>query len=286
MQIATALQAWILDSAARGCLVDDMVAAMVKSGHQAGYAAEAIRSVLGPDWHPRAPEGTGAPQPGKVAVPEPLARPGVPWVDTPDRRVAVLATLQVPRIVAFGGILDRDECEALCALAAPRMARALTVNRETGSSDEHAERVSDGMFFARGEHPLVQKVERRIAALMNWPVENGEGLQVLRYGPGGEYRPHYDYFDPTDPGSEPHIARGGNRVATLVVYLRAPEEGGGTLFPDIGFEVAPVAGNGVFFSYDIPSPDSLTLHAGTPVVRGEKWIATKWVRSRRYESAS
>ncbi|MFY7983000.1 MAG: 2OG-Fe(II) oxygenase, partial [Burkholderiaceae bacterium] len=74
------------------------------------------------------------------------------------------------------------------------------------------------------------------------------------------------------------IQRGGQRVATLVMYLNTPTRGGGTTFPDVGLEVAPIKGNAVFFSYDRPHPLTKTLHAGAPVEDGEKWVATKWLR--------
>ena len=44
--------------------------------------------------------------------------------------------------------------------------------------------------------------DQTIAALLAWPVSHGEGLQVLRYRPGAEYQPHYDYFDPKEPGTK------------------------------------------------------------------------------------
>jgi len=86
------------------------------------------------------------------------------------------------------------------------------------------------MFFERGEAPLVAAIEQRIAELLCWPVENGEGLQILRYRPGAEYRPHHDYFDPQHAGTARILERGGQRVGTLVVYLNTPQGGGATTF--------------------------------------------------------
>jgi prolyl 4-hydroxylase len=139
------------------------------------------------------------------------------------------------------------------------------------------------MFFGREENPLCARIEQRIAEMFNWPIENGEGLQVLHYSPGAEYKPHYDYFDPEQPGTVPVLKRGGQRVASLVMYLNTPVKGGGTVFPDVEFEVAPIKGNAVFFSYDRPHPDTRTLHGGSPVIEGEKWVATKWLRERRFD---
>ena len=67
-----------------------------------------------------------------------------------------------------------------------------------------------GMFFQRGESALVQTIEERIAKLLQWPIENGEGLQVLHYRPGAEYKPHYDYFDPTNPARPPSSSAAGS----------------------------------------------------------------------------
>jgi len=129
----------------------------------------------------------------------------------------------------------------------------------------------------------VARIEARIAALLQWPVENGEGLQILRYRPGAEYKPHYDYFDPAQPGTASVLRRGGQRLASLVMYLNTPLRGGATTFPDVGLEVMPARGNAVFFSYERPHPDTRTLHSGAPVLEGEKWVATKWLREGRFD---
>ena len=94
--------------------------------------------------------------------------------------------------------------------------------------------------------------------MAGWPVQNGEGLQVLHYQPGAEYKPHYDYFDPDEAGTPALLRRGGQRVASLICYLNTPRRGGVTVFPHIGLEVAPVKGNAVFFSYDRPHPTTGT----------------------------
>ncbi|MEZ0308755.1 MAG: 2OG-Fe(II) oxygenase, partial [Ramlibacter sp.] len=195
----------------------------------------------------------------------------------------VLQAMYNPRVVVFGGLLSDEECEALIALAKPRLARSLTVATKTGGEEINADRTSNGMFFQRGENDLIRRIEARIARLVNWPEENGEGLQVLHYQPGTEYKPHYDYFDPNEPGTPTILKRGGQRVGTLVMYLGEPDKGGGTTFPDVHLEVAPKRGNAVFFSYDRPHPSTKTLHGGAPVLAGEKWIATKWLRERRFE---
>ena len=218
-----------------------------------------------------------------VIVPEPLQGSVAPTRWAGDREVQVLVTLRSPRVIVFGGLLADDECDALIELAGQRLVRSQTVQTATGDSEINSARTSDGMFFNRDETALISRIEARMAALLDWPLENGEGLQVLRYGPGAEYKPHYDYFDPTQPGTPTILKRGGQRVASLVCYLNTPARGGATVFPDIHLDVAPVKGNAVFFSYDRPHPMTRSLHGGAPVLEGEKWVATKWVRERRFE---
>jgi prolyl 4-hydroxylase len=216
-------------------------------------------------------------------VPEPLTEPGRLVVDAGDRSVSVLASMHSPRVLVFGGLLSDAECDEMIDQSRRRLARSETVQTDTGSSEINAARTSEGMFFERGEFEVCARIEARMAALLRWPIENGEGLQILRYRPGAEYKPHYDYFDPAQPGTPALLARGGQRVASLICYLNTPERGGSTIFPDVGLEVSPVKGNAVFFSYDRAHPDTRSLHGGSPVEAGEKWVATKWVRERRFD---
>lgn len=217
------------------------------------------------------------------ALPSPDLRrkPSALRVDGHD--ITVLLDMKHPRVVVFGNFLSEAECDQLQALASSRLTRSETVTLNTDASEVNEARTSDGMFFERGENELCKRIEARIASLLHWPVERGEGLQVLRYGPGAEYLPHFDYFDPAHASTPAILKRGGQRVGTVVMYLNTPVRGGGTVFPDAGFEVAPIKGNAVFFAYDGPNPETLTLHGGSPVLEGEKWVATKWLRQGRFE---
>jgi prolyl 4-hydroxylase len=201
-----------------------------------------------------------------------------------DHEVRVMAALERPQVIVFDNVLTKDECEELIELSRARLARSTTVDDLTGKAEIHEHRTSSGTFFHLNETPFIAKLDKRIAALMNLPVDNGEGIQILNYQIGGEYKPHYDYFPPELPGSAAHIAVGGQRVATLVMYLNDVEEGGETIFPNIGMRVAPRQGNAVYFAYtnSMNQVDSLTYHGGNPVIKGEKWIATKWMRQRAY----
>jgi prolyl 4-hydroxylase len=277
--ISPQLREWIIEQAQAGHAPDVVLKTMIASGWQESVAAEAMETTLQLHLEKKA---VASGLPPAVQVPEPGLEDGALYLDAGDRRVHVLTAQVMPRVIVFGDLLSESECDALIEEARPRMARSRTVETKTGGEEINADRTSDGMFFARAESPLIKRIEERLARLVNWPVENGEGLQILHYRPGAEYKPHYDYFDPRESGTPSILKRGGQRVATIVMYLSEPARGGGTVFPDLRLEVAPKRGNAVFFSYERPHPSTQTLHGGSPVLEGEKWIATKWLREREF----
>lgn len=278
--ITPELRQWIIAQAQAGFSAPTLLQSMTDSGWDEDVAVDALEVVLREHLSQVAAQQS---QPAPSKVPEPDLDHSPLFIDVGDRQVEVLMDLAHPRIVLFGNLLSREECEALIAEAQPRMARSKTVETQSGGEEINPNRTSEGMFFQRGENSIVATLEARIAKLVNWPLENGEGLQILHYGPGAEYKPHYDYFDPAEPGTATIIKRGGQRVGTLVIYLNNPVKGGGTVFPDIQLEVGPRQGNAVFFSYERPHPATKTLHGGSPVVEGEKWIATKWLREGEFK---
>lgn len=256
------LHAWIAQQKAQGLSHDTVLQAMLYAGWEHQVATEAL---------------TSAPPPA-VPVPWPELAPTSMRLDGGDRWIELTTVMREPDILVFENLLNDDECQGLIDAAQSRLQRSLTVSMETGGEEVHKDRTSDGMFFTRGENELVQRIEERIAKLLDWPIENGEGLQVVRYRPGAEYKPHYDYFDPAEPGTPAILERGGQRVATVIMYLQEPEQGGATVFTDVRLQVLPKRGHAVFFSYSQPHPCSHSLHGGMPVLAGEKWIATKWLR--------
>ena len=279
-QITPQLRQWIVEQAQAGHQAEAVLKSMLASGWSQDIAVEAMESTLRGHLDEKA-VAPGLPPP--VDVPDLQLAESPLYVDAGDRRVHVLNVMENPRIVVFGNLLSDQECDELIELAKPRLARSLTVASQTGGEEVNESRTSNGMFFQRGETGVVKRLEVRLACLLNWPEENGEGLQILHYRPGAEYKPHFDYFDPAEAGTPTILKRGGQRVATIVMYLAEPEKGGGTTFPDVNLVVAPKRGNAVFFSYDRPHPVTRTLHGGAPVLAGEKWIATKWLRERRFE---
>ena len=274
------LQQWIVSQAQAGHDAASLLRAMCDAGWEEKAALQAIEQTLNQALQQRSVEMNLLPT---VPVPDLALDDESNTLDAGDRQVGVVMAMQVPRVVVLSQLLSDDECQALITAAEPRMQRSLTVDRQTGADLVHEYRTSSGMFFSRGENEVIQRIEARLAKLLNWPIENGEGLQVLHYQVGHQYKPHYDYFDPHDPGTPSVLARGGQRVATVVMYLNDPSRGGGTTFPSVNLEIAPKKGSAVFFSYDRAHPVSRTLHGGAPVLAGEKWVATKWLREREFK---
>src|SRR5690606_22576065 len=138
-------------------------------------------------------------------------------------------------------------------------------------------RTSSGAFLEENL-PMVAAIERRISELLQIPVRFFEGLQILHYELGQQFAAHFDYFGANHPSSE------NNRICTLIMYLNDVEAGGETSFPELNLSITPRKGNAVYFEYfyQDASINERTLHCGEPVIRGEKWIATQWVRRQTY----
>jgi len=272
-----AWQTWVTENLARGCDPAEMARTMVRDGK---FEARLVHAAI--EEARRAGAAQHRPTPEPQPMPEIDTRGNILRVH--DRDVEILMALRSPRIVLLGNLLSHDECDALIDYGRTRLERSPVVSDTDGATQVHAHRTSRGAMLQRGESELVARIEARLAAVTRWPAENGEGLQLLQYEKGNEYRPHYDWFDASLPGPRKHLEHGGQRVATIIMYLSDVEQGGGTSFPNVGLQVQPKKGCAVYFANTDAwrKPDGQTLHAGEPVEKGVKFIATKWLREREY----
>lgn len=200
-----------------------------------------------------------------------------------DRIIKIAFTSNLPRLILFENFLSDDECDQLIELSKSSLTRSSGFNSTSGVSEVTEARTSSGTFFRRWSHPLVIEIDQRISTLVDWPIEKGEDLQILRYENGEQYIPHHDFFHEEYQGSASVLQRGGNRIATFLMYLATPEQGGSTSFPETGLNVHPQKGNAILFSYPTPTADTRTLHGGSPVIQGQKFVATKWLRRGEYQ---
>ncbi len=298
-QLPSALQAWLRTMREGSFTRDAVLRALLDAKYDPDYASVVVDCA----WS-ELPAQSASQSPTAAATSSLLAEPvatvgqlpqparplSAELADMPnsleahDRAVEMLFVIESPRVVLFGNLLSDEECDLLVALSRDKLERSSVVNASTGAYDIHPHRTSSGTHFRRGENELLQRIESRIAQLVDCPVEQGEPIQVLHYEPGGEYKPHYDYFDPAHSGNQEVLAQGGQRIATLIMYLNDVACGGSTVFPQIGLDVLPRKGHAVYFAYcgEDGALDVRTLHGGSPVKSGEKWIATKWLRQQPY----
>ncbi len=273
-KISAELREWILATTRAGHGVQDVLRLMKENGYHPRESRSIVSEVM------KIPL---AALNAVTAKPDPAGlrprHPDAPEVLVDGHAIGVSVSTESPEMRVLDNILTAQECAELIRLAQPRLQRALTVDTD-GRNQVDDRRTSEGMFFALNELPLIGRIEQRLASLLGIPANHGEGLQILHYLPGQEYEPHFDWFDPQQPGFGKITAVGGQRIASVVMYLNTPEQGGGTAFPEIGLTVTARRGAAVYFAYEAGDPSS--LHAGLPVLRGEKWIATKWLRERPY----
>jgi prolyl 4-hydroxylase len=279
--LPAAWQTWIHDNLARGCLHQDMAQSMVRAGIDAHMAQQAIQAARTAVQPPPAAQAQAA-----YVMETPRLPQNCNFIRTHDRDVRVSMRLSDPVMAVFDDFMSHEECDELVQLSRAKLSRSAIVNPMTGLNKIIDDRSSYGTFFSLAETDFIARLDRRIAEVMHWPMENGEGIQILHYPAGGEYKAHFDYFPQDDPGSAIHLAQGGQRVSTLVMYLNDVEEGGGTAFPAIHLTVTPKKGSAAYFEYcnSQGQVDPRSLHSGMPIIRGEKWIATKWMRQGIYSA--
>ncbi|KAJ3669840.1 hypothetical protein LUZ60_010164 [Juncus effusus] len=226
--------------------------------------------------------------------------PAMPRGDTGEAQIASIP-FQVlswkPRALYFPNFANSDQCEKIIKLAKSRL-RPSTLALRKGETEESTKgiRTSSGTFLSAREDETgtLAWVEDKIAKITMIPRIHGEAFNVLRYELGQRYASHYDAFNPSEYGPQK-----SQRVASFLLYLSDVEEGGETMFPfengenmEIGYDyekclglkVKPRQGDGLlFYSLMINGTiDPTSLHGSCPVIKGEKWVATKWIRDRAH----
>lgn len=130
--------------------------------------------------------------------------------------------------------------------------------------------------------PFVKMLHRRMDDLIGAEDKFGETMQGQRYEVGQEFKAHHDWFDTSAPYWEGEVAHGGQRAWTLMVYLNDVEAGGATEFPKVQIAIPPQ--KGTLVAWNNANADGkvnmASLHAGTPVVAGKKYVITRWYRAR------
>ncbi|XP_017238449.1 probable prolyl 4-hydroxylase 9 isoform X1 [Daucus carota subsp. sativus] len=199
-----------------------------------------------------------------------------------------------PRALYFPGFATPEQCESIIKIAKASLEPSTLALRK-GEKAENLKgiRTSSGTFIKASEDKsgTLDIIEDKISSATMIPRTHGEAFNILRYEIGQKYRPHYDAFNPNIYGQVK-----SQRVASFLLYLSDVEEGGETMFPYenglnydnydpdacAGLKVKPRKGDGLLFYSLYPNGtiDKASLHGSCPVIRGQKWVATKWLRNQ------
>ncbi len=192
---------------------------------------------------------------------------------------------QGPLIRRLPGVIPPLVLDAVISLAAPLVKRSQIVDARTGEVRADPMRNSSHVTLNPRQHDhVLEALERCISRVSGIPALNGEFLQILRYRPGEEFRPHVDYFNERGAGAYQSLADGGQRAQTVLMYLNEDYTGGSTYFPELGLNIQGRRGDMLHFhnlgADGLGHRDS--LHAGMRVMTGEKWLLSQWIRSDAY----
>ncbi len=205
-----------------------------------------------------------------------LARMMVSDTGAPKALTEAEVIAHAPQVRRWRALITPDECALVAHAAQDFLAPSAVADPQTGRMIAHPVRNSSAAVIGPTRETLpLQAILRRIAAVTDTQVSQGEALTVLHYAPGQQYHAHMDTL--------PH--EGNQRIMTLILYLNHGYDGGGTYFPGNGLTINGRAGDAICFDNvtSAGEPDPASRHAGLPIKRGTKWIATRWIRARGFD---
>ena len=126
-----------------------------------------------------------------------------------------------PRAFLYHNFLSDEEADHIISTARPSMHRS-TVLGVDGKDETNEVRTSYGTFLSRFQDQIITNVQKRVELWTQLNISHQEDMQVLRYGVGQKYSPHYDSIVEESP-----------RMATVLLYLTDVEQGGETSFPNV-----------------------------------------------------
>ncbi len=191
--------------------------------------------------------------------------------------------LDTPRIWRARGVFNMLEALYLVHLGAPHLQPSTVIDPVTGDATQHPTRKAYATHFGPNFEDLVAgRLNRLIATATGTTRAQAEPLALLRYQPGGEYKPHMDSFESgQQPTTGTRWDTAGQRILTALLYLNDGYGGGETEFSRIGLTIKGQMGDLLVFAnvQADGTPDKLSLHAGKPVTQGQKWLGSRWIRA-------
>jgi hypothetical protein len=180
-----------------------------------------------------------------------------------------------PRLRLVRGFATSSECDWLRRLG--RLEPSRIFDPTTGNPQIDPRRSNQSAELSFDEIDIVTQVLRgRISAATRLPLPVFEAPQLMRYQPGEEFQPHFDYLEPA------LVKTQGQRIATFLLYLNDDYVGGETHFVRTNQYLRGAAGDALFWANVTEDnlPDGLTLHVGRAPEEGTKWVFSQWIRDR------
>ncbi|XP_059084630.1 prolyl 4-hydroxylase subunit alpha-1-like [Tigriopus californicus] len=189
-----------------------------------------------------------------------------------------------PKIIIYHEVLGDNEINTIKTLSTPRFKRATVQNYKTGELETANYRISKTAWLKREEHNDIERIYQRVGDITGLNMDTSEELQVSNYGMGGHYEPHFDFARREEEHAFKSLGT-GNRIATWLFYESDVDQGGATVFPQLGIGLWPKKGSAVFW-YNLHrngEGDEMTRHAACPVLAGTKWVSNFWLHERGQE---
>lgn len=176
--------------------------------------------------------------------------------------------------------LNKEECEKIIALINNKKQPSKLSSHEQDQSF----RTSSTCHLGHMDNAFMHEIDQRICKIIGIDPSYSEIIQGQYYEIGEEFKAHTDYFETHEMSA--HGAQMGQRTYTFMIYLNTVEDGGETVFPQLGDAFKPKTGTAVIWNSLNPdgSTNANTLHHAMPVKKGYKAIITKWFRSRSNQS--
>ncbi len=193
---------------------------------------------------------------------------------------------ELPLVEKCENFLSDDECKSFIEFALPKLTSGRIISSNGKSEIDYAHRnASSASVLDTDDLPIKDIIFDRVSETFGIDKSRFEKLTIINYKTGEEFKLHQDYFIDIDDeeyrkSTSERCRPGGNRVSTLVFYLNDVAKGGETYFPWINIVTPPEKGTVIHFDYgyDEWKLNIKSQHAGMPILEGEKWIMTIWVR--------
>jgi prolyl 4-hydroxylase len=267
---------WVDHNLQRGCNAMQICTTLLKNG----FGLSDVETMMGRHF-PKVSSMEVAQQRSAAAEPmdyHKLSKTRITRTDSGEQ-VAKIVTDKA-QIFTLNNFLTQEECEKVIQISET----LLKPSAIKGSNRDDFFRTSETCYLNLLGDECIKQIDDKIAYMLGIRASYSEGIQAQKYSVGQGFKAHTDYFDPNTTLFEKHDVKLGQRTWTFMVYLSDVEEGGETYFPRIDKIFYPQRGQAIIWNnlYEDGSPNRDTLHQSMSVIKGTKFIITKWFRDKGF----